>query len=91
MLMDTPRRLAHAPCPISTAATPTSYVPPLPEGGAYVKCIDWDNDHIECYLGEQYEKTTQLEGVSMDVIVTKKEMKALEKHGDFEIYYVKKK
>jgi hypothetical protein len=56
-----------------------------------VKCIDWDNDHIECYLGEQYEKTTQLEGVSMDVIVTKKEMKELEKDGEFEIYDVKKK
>jgi hypothetical protein len=48
-------------------------------------------DHIECYPGEQYEKTTQLEGVSMDVFVTKKWVKEPEKHGNFEIYYVKKK
>jgi hypothetical protein len=65
--------------------------PPPPEGGAYVKCVEWDDYHIECYPGERYEKTTQLEGVSMDVFVTKNRVKVLEKHGEFEICYVKKK
>jgi hypothetical protein len=66
-------------------------VAPLPEGGVYVKCTSWDDYHIECYPGEQYQKTTQLEGVSMDVFVTKKGVKELEKQGDFEVYYLKKK
>jgi hypothetical protein len=92
MLMDTPRRLAHAPRSITkTTTTPTPCVPPLPEGGAYVKCVEWDNYHIECFPGERYEKTTQLEGVSLDVFVTKNKLKELEKHEDFEIYYLKKK
>jgi hypothetical protein len=46
-----------------------------------VKCVDWDNYPIECYPEERYEKTTQLEGVSMDVFVTEKGAKELEKHG----------
>jgi hypothetical protein len=79
--------------PPSTNATvaPTPYVPPLPEGGAYVKCIEWDDYHIECYPGEVYQKTTELDGVSVDVFVTKKGVKELEKYRDFEIYYVEKK
>jgi hypothetical protein len=66
-------------------------VPPLPEGGAYVKCVDWDDYHIEYYSGEWYEKTTELDGVSVDVFVTKKGMKELEQHREFAIYYLKKK
>jgi hypothetical protein len=83
-------RLASQPI-ASATTTPTPYVPPLPEGGAYVKCTEWNDYHIECYPGERYEKTTQLEGVSMDVFVTKNKVKELEKHGEFEIYYLKKK
>jgi len=56
-----------------------------------VKCVEWDDYHIECFPGERYEKTTQLEGVSMDMFVTKKGVKELENHRDFEIYYLKKK
>ena len=78
------------PQPITKATTtPTPYVAPLPEGGAYVKCLESGDYLVECYVSEQYQKTTQLEGVSMDVFVTKKGMKELEKQGDFEIYYLK--
>jgi hypothetical protein len=62
--------------------TPTPYVPLLPEGGAYVKCIEFnDGYHIECYPGEVYHKTTQLDGVSVDMFVNKKGMKCLRNMG----------
>jgi hypothetical protein len=37
------------------------------------------------------KKQPNLRGVSMDVFVTQKGVKELEKHGEFEIYYLKKK
>ncbi len=83
-------RLAVQPT-AHAAATPTPYVPPLPEGGAYVKCLEWSASHVECFTEERYEKTTQLEGVSMDVFVMKNKTKEFEKHGEFGIYYIKKK
>jgi hypothetical protein len=37
------------------------------------------------------KRRPSLRGVSMDVFITKNKMKELEKHGEFEIYYLKKK
>jgi hypothetical protein len=51
-------RLA-VPAMTQATTTPTPYVPLLPEGGAYVKCVEfYDGYHIECYPGEVYHKTT---------------------------------
>jgi hypothetical protein len=59
--------------------------------GAYVECVDWDYDRIECYPGEQDEKTTQLEGVSMDVFVRHNGVQKLAEHREFAIDYLMKK
>jgi hypothetical protein len=56
-----------------------------------VKCVRLTDYVLDCHPSEQYQKTTQLEGVSMDVFVTEKGVKELEKHGEFEIDYQKKK
>jgi hypothetical protein len=52
-----------------------------------VKCGDWDDYHIECCPGEMYQKTTELDGGSVDLFMMKNKIKELEKRREFEIYF----
>jgi hypothetical protein len=51
-----------------------------------VKCTQWDDYHIECCPGEVYQKTTELDGVSVDLFMTKKGVKELEQYAEYQIY-----